>query len=45
MKHDNFLITYELDAACGSSSKGHETAIEEIKRDIVRLKQESGINA
>lgn len=28
-----------------SSAKGHETALEEIKSDIARLKQENGINA
>ncbi len=41
----NLVLVKLFSHALVSSSKGHETALEEIKRDIVRLKQESGINA
>lgn len=41
----NLVLVKLFSHALVSSAKGHETALEEIKSDIVRLKQENGINA
>ena len=41
----NLVLVKLFSHALVSSSKGHETALEEIKRDIARLKQANGINA
>ena len=41
----NLVLVKLFSHALVSSAKGHETALEEIKSDIVRLKQANGINA
>ena len=41
----NLVLVQLFSHALVSSAKGHEIALEKIKSDIVRLKQESGINA
>lgn len=41
----NLVLVKLFSHALVSSAKGHETALEEIKSDIARLKQANGINA
>ena len=41
----NLVLVKLFSHALISSAKGHETALEEIKGDIARLKQASGLNA
>lgn len=41
----NLVLVKLFSHALVSSTKGHETALEEIKSDIARLKQANGINA
>ena len=42
---NNLVLVKLFSHALVSSAKGHETALEEIKSDIARLKQANGINA
>lgn len=41
----NLILVKLFSQALVSSAKGHEAALEEIKSDILRLKQSNGINA
>lgn len=41
----NLVLVKLFSQALVSSAKGHEAALEEIKNDILRLKQSNGINA
>jgi hypothetical protein len=41
----NLVLVKLFSHALVSSAKGHETALDEIKNDIARLKQTNGINA
>ncbi len=41
----NLILVKLFSHALVSSPKGHETALEEIKKDILQLKQTNGINA